>query len=352
MTLAAVAYAHVMSDLVARVHALPDDVLFPAAMDVDRTGVVPDSHWQCLADEGLYGLAAPPERGGPEGVGFPELLEVLETMAGGCLATTFTWIQHHGVVRTLSDTANETLRDELLADAVAGRVRAGVAFAGVVPDPPRMRATRVEDGWMLTGDGPFVSGWGIIHVLQISAGDVETGDVIAGIAVAKEQPGITSVERLTLVAADATNTVSLRLDDFFLPDDRVVSRVPRADFLANQILGARFNGTVPLGVVRRCVRLLDSAGRGEAAARLQAECDAVRGRLDAGLADLPLMVAARADAAQLAVRAASTLVAAGGGDSLVSSNHAQLLAREAIFTLVAASRAELKRELLDRYSRS
>ena len=58
-------------------------------------------------------------------------------MAGGCLATTFTWVQHHGVVRALSETENVPLRDELLPDAVAGRVRAGVAFAGVVPDPPR-----------------------------------------------------------------------------------------------------------------------------------------------------------------------------------------------------------------------
>ena len=196
-----------MSDLLARMHALADDVLFPAAIEVDRTGVVPESHWRLLAHEGLYGLAAPPEHGGPDGLGFPEIIEGLETMAGGCLATTFTWVQHHGVVRALSETENVTLRDELLPDAVAGRLRAGVAFAGVVPDPPRMRATRVADGWMLTGDGPFVSGWGIIDVLQISAGDVETGDVVAGIVVAKEQPGITKVERLSLVAADATNTV-------------------------------------------------------------------------------------------------------------------------------------------------
>ncbi len=339
-----------MSDLLARVHALADDVLFPAAIEVDRTGVVPESHWRLLAHEGLYGLAAPPERGGPDGLGFPEILEVLETMAGGCLSTTFTWVQHHGVVRALSDTPNAALRDELLADAVSGRLRAGVAFAGVVPDPPRMQATRATDGWMLTGDGPFVSGWGIIDVLQVSAGDVETGDVVAGIVVAKEQPGITGVERLSLVAADATNTVSLRLDDLFVPDDRVVSRVSRADFLANQILGARFNGTLPLGLVRRCARLLEEGGKHEEGAKLRRECNEVRGRLDAGLADPAAMVQARADGSQLALHAAAALVTSGGGDSLVCTHHAQRLAREAMFTLVAASRAELKRELVDRFS--
>jgi hypothetical protein len=86
------------------------------------------------------------------------------------------------------------------------------------------------------------------------------------------------------------------------------------------------------------------------ASRLRAECDTVRGRLDAGLADPAAMVSARADGAQLAMRAASALVAAGGGPSLLGTHHAQRLAREAIFTLVAASRPELKRELLERFS--
>ena len=62
------------------------------------------------------------------------------------------------------------------------------------------------------------------------------------------------------------------------------------------------------------------------------------------------MVQARADGSQLALHAAAALVTAGGGDSLVCTHHAQRLAREAMFTLVAASRAELNRELVDRFS--
>jgi alkylation response protein AidB-like acyl-CoA dehydrogenase len=298
-----------MSDVLERVRVVADEVLFPAALEVDRSGVIPASHWDRLAAEGMYGLAAPPDLGGP-GLQLPEIIEGL----------------------------------------TSGRIRSGVAFAGVIPDPPRMRAARTADGWRLSGDAPFVSGWGIVQRLQVSAGDVETGDVLAVVVEAREQPGITSIERQSLVAADATNTVSLRLDDLVVTDDRVVSRAPRAEFLANQIFAARINGTLPIGLVTRCCRLLEEAGQGEAADRIRTERDIVRDRLDAGLADVRAMVAARADGAQLALRAAAALVTAGGGPSLVETSHAQRLAREAVFTLVAASRAELKRELLVRFS--
>jgi hypothetical protein len=73
-----------------------------------------------------------------------------------------------------------------------------------------------------------------------------------------------------------------------------------------------------------------------------ASCDRVRDELDAGLADPPALLAARARGSQLAVKAAAALVAAGGGTSLARSSHHQRLLREAGFTLVAASRPELK----------
>lgn len=336
-----------MDDVIARVRALADEVLFPAALEVDRVGVVPDSHWAALADAGLYGVAAPPDLGGP-GLDFPAIVEVLELMAGGCLATTFTWIQHHGVVMGLSGSPNTTLRERLLDDLAIGRLRGGVAFAGVIPEPPRMTATRADGGWLLTGDGPFVSGWGIVDVLQISAGDVDSGDVIGAVIPADDaRAGFTSVTPLPLMAADATRTVSLRLDDLFVSDDEVASRVPRADFLANQVFGSRLNGSLPLGLARRCASMLAQAGQPEVAARILAEVDAVRGRLDAGLVDPDVLVAARAEGSQLALRAAGAALTADGGPGLLRTHHAQRLLREAGFTLVAASRPQLKAAIIE-----
>lgn len=336
-----------MDDFIDRVRVLADEVLFPAAPEVDLAGTVPESHWAALADAGMYGLAAPPAVGGP-GLDFATIVEVLEVMAGACFATTFTWIQHHSVVMSLAGTSNTDLRDRLLADLAAGRVRAGVAFAGVIPDPPRVTARRVDGGWCVTGDAPFVSGWGVIDVLQVSAGDVVTGDVIAAVIPADDaRDGFTKVTPMSLMAADATRTVSLRLDDLFVSDDEVATRVPRADFLANQAFGARLNGSLPIGIARRCARLLDDAARPGAAASILADVGAVRVQLDAGLADPDALVRARAEASQLALRAAGAVLTASGGNGLLRAHHAQRLLREAGFTLVAASRPQIKAAIVE-----
>ena len=336
-------------NLVERAHEIADTVLFPAALAVDRTGHVPDSHWETLADAGLYGIAAPTAAGGP-GLGLPEIIEILETMAGGCLATAFTWVQHHGMLASLIATGNHALHDEVVPDAIAGRVRGGVAYAGAVPVPPRMCAQQVPGGWRLSGHAPFVSGWGIIDVIQISAGDIESGDIVAGLVSAEVQPGITTVIAQPLFVADASQTVALEIDDLLIPDDRIVSRVRRADFMANQNFGSRLNATLPIGLVVRCARLLDDAGETAAATALRTEADAIRVRLDAGLGDASTLLRARADGCELAVRASGAVVAARGGPALLRSDPAQLLARSALFTLVAASRPELKRSLVNHMS--
>lgn len=340
-----------MTPLVDAARTIADSVLFPAALDVDRTGTIPDSHWQALADAGLYGIAAPAALGGP-GLQLPDLIAILENVAGGCLATAFTWVQHHGALASLSASTNTALRDELVPGLIAGRIRAGVAFAGAVPIPPRMNAQRIPDGWRLSGHAPFVSGWGIIDVLQVSAVDADTGDIIAGIVPAGGTPGITDVTAQPLFVADATRTVSLDVDGLVIADERIVSRVTRAEFMANQNFGSRLNGTLPIGVTLRCAQQLDAAGRTDAAAAITADADAVRGRLDSGLAESTMLLQARAEGAALAVRAASAVVANAGGAALLRSSPAQLLARNATFTLVAASRPELKKSLVEQFSRS
>lgn len=332
-----------MGDLVERARAIADDVLFPAAAEVDAQGEVPRAHFDLLAAEGFYGLAAPAELGGA-GAEFPELIAVLEAFAGGCLSTMFTWIQHHGLVVGLLATPNLALREQYLASLISGDVRAGVAFAGVIPATPRMRASRVDGGYVFSGEAPFVSGWGGIDVLQLSGRDGET--VVSAVIDPVAGPHL-AVRKLELVAAQGTATVALTLDGYFVPEERVFSEVAHADFVAGNTFASRLNGCAPLGVAERAARLIEQAGKPDVAASLRAEQAEIRTALDAGLADPATLPQARAAGAELAFRSAGALVATVGSRAVLAGQHAQRLVREATFLLVAASRPELRNALLD-----
>lgn len=340
-----------MAGMLERAGAIADDVLFPAALDVDAEGVIPRSHFDLLAEEGFYGLAARPEHSGIE-IDFPSFVSILETLCGGCLTTTFTWIQHHSVVRGLTGTRNVDLQEKYLGAAIRGEMRGGVAFAGAIPQPPRLWATATEGGWLLNGEAPLVSGWGIIDVLLIAARDTAggpQGTIVSGLVEAAAGGGITAKE-LWLIAAQGSNTVRLRFEDYFLPAEKVLAEVSHTDFLTNQHISARLNGCLAMGIAGRCIRMIGEAGQPEAAARLHTAQNAIRDRLDAGLADPPALPAARAAASELAYRAAGALVTAVGSSGILQRQHAQRLVREATFTLVAAGRPEVKNALLHLFS--
>ncbi len=377
-----------MTSLLDRAAALADDVLQPAAAEVDASGVIPPSHFAALAGAGLYGLAL------AEPAALPAVTEVL---AGGCLATTFTWMQHHGPVRTLA-----ALGDPRLAEATSGGLRCGVALAGAVPDPPLLWATREDGGWRLDGHAPLVTGWGLIDLVQVAVRDVATADapdeeagIVTALLDARAAPGLTA-RPLALLAADASRTVALRFDGVHLPDELVSGLTTRSAFLAGMTASARVNGALALGVAGRCVRLIAETGRADAVVeRLRTELDAARAELDAALAaavaeqapdpaggmacsppagappastppvgsppagsppaGAPLdaaarMATARAAASALAHRAAGALVVATGSRAVLDGHPAGRLVREAAFTLVAAGRAEIRADLLTRFA--
>lgn len=327
---------------VERAQQLADEVLFPSASTVDAEGLIPRSHFDLLAAEGFYGLAAPVEHGGPD-ITFAERARVFEALASGCLTTAFTWAQHHGVVRGLATTDRPELRERHLADAVGGTLRGGISFAGALPQPPLLHATPADDGYRLDGEAPFVTGWGLVDVLRLSTRHGE--QVVDGLVDAVPAAGI-RIEPLTLVAAQASCTVRLVFDGFHLPAERVLGTFPRREVLAAQAGSVRLNGAMPLGLTGRCTRLMAEAGRPEAAARLEAERDAARERLDTAFAAGSDLHPPRAEAAELALRAAGSAVTAAGSSSLLAGAHGQRLVREATFTLVAASRPPIKDGIL------
>ncbi|HJP74954.1 MAG TPA: acyl-CoA dehydrogenase family protein [Pseudonocardiaceae bacterium] len=308
---------------------LADTVLFPAANTVDTTGRIPPEHLDLLAESGFYAMSSP----GAD-IDFATACAITETFAAGCLSTAFVWLQHQGVVRRV---AGSPLADELLGDLELGKQRGGIALGGTLPGPPRLRATAVPGGYELSGESPWVTGWGMIDLLLVMARD-EHDNLISAIITARESDALRVSSPLRMVAATASSTVTAHFSDLFVPNEAVVAQSPYAEWAERDAAGLRFNGSLALGVTNRCTRLLGPTP-------LDAELTQCRTRLDtAGPGDLP---AARAAADEMAVRASSALVVHTGSRSILLDQHPQRLAREALFLLVFASRKGIRDALLN-----
>ena len=331
-------------DVLAAARGLADDLLFPDAMRVDGLDVLPLAHLDALAALGLYGAPVPAAAGGL-GLDLEAYCAVVEELASGCLATTFVWLQHRGVVMTLAaDGTPAALRDRWLGPACRGEVRGGIALGGLMPGPPRLRARPDGGGWRLDGDAPWVTGWGLTDLLLVVARGPDDS-VVSLILSAAAQPGLT-VTRERLAAVNASVTVRLGFDAVFVPGERRAGQEPFDPAESLRPDRMRVNGSLALGLARRCARLL---GPGP----LDGELAACRERLDDAItADPDAMAEARAAASELAVRAAAALAVRDGSRSVAVDQQVQRLAREAMFLLVFGSRPGIRSGLLRRFGAS
>jgi alkylation response protein AidB-like acyl-CoA dehydrogenase len=311
-----------------RAQEIADDVLFPAALAVDAADRVPPSHFDLLAAEGFYGAPL------ADDVDLAGLGAVVEALASGDLATAFVWIQH----LTPLMAAVGTHRADLAAAFAAGERRGGIALAGLRSPHHPMGVRATEAGFVLTGAVPWVTGWDMIDTIYVAARDPD--DVIHYLFVdAVRSESLTASEPLELVAVQASRTVNLTFDDHFVRSDRLARTQPFAEWAAEDSGGSTLNGFLSLGVAGRCCRLIGPS-------RLDDELVAARSALLA--ADPAATPAARAQASELAIRAASALAVSTGSRAVLRDQHAQRLIREAAFLLVFGSRPPIKQSLLAR----
>jgi alkylation response protein AidB-like acyl-CoA dehydrogenase len=321
----------------ARAEDIAERVLFPAAMAVDRADRVPAEHLDLLAREGFYGVAAPAEQGGLGRDDMSFAGHLVETLASGCLATTFVWIQHHGPVLASAHSAQEGIAERWLGPLARGERRGGIALAGLRPGRPLMRVRATDGGYLLDGVTPWVTGWDLIDTLHVAARD--GSDVIHYLLVDAVSSPSMRPELLDLVAANASRTVNLTFTGHFVAADRLTSIQPYAEWQLSDAAGSALNGFLALGVANRCCRLLGPS-------TLDDELTACRAALLA--ADAETTPAARATASELAMRAAAALAVHTGSRSVLRGDHPERLLREAGFLLVFGTRPSIRDALLSR----
>lgn len=324
----------IADDPVGAAQRLADEVLFPGALETDAADTVPRERLDALADAGFYGLAGPAWAGGRD-ANLDTICGVTEAFASGCLTTAFVWAQHVTTAFVAGACSSPTVRG-MVPSLCDGRLRSGLALAGSLPGPRQLHAERVEGGWRLRGPVPWVSGWGRVDLLHTAA-VADDGGVVWSLVDAREDADL-AVRRLRLAAVDATATVDLEFDGRFVPMGRVTVMVsPAADTSAPAPATLRKHAALGLGVAARCCDLLGPTP-------FEDELASCRRRVAAaGEHDMP---AARAAVSDLAVRAAVALMSTVGSSSLRHDQHAQRLAREALFVAVFAVRGPVRHAFL------
>ena len=102
--------------------------------------------------------------------------------------------------------------------------------------------------------------------------------------------------------------------------------------------GLRVNGSLALGITRRCCELLGPSSLDDELRQCRDDLDAFETK------DISI---SRARAAELAVRAAHVLAVSRGSQSAISGDIAERTTREAALLLVFGSRPAIKESLLD-----
>jgi alkylation response protein AidB-like acyl-CoA dehydrogenase len=277
----------------------------------------------------------------------PVVREVYETLAGACGVTFFVWVQHHAPVRMLAASANESLRERYLDDLCAGRVMGGVAFAYLRrPGSPAVVASPVAGGYRIAGEAPWVTSWGLARIYAVAA---RLGEEVLFFLVDSDAPALRASPPLRFAAMNASSTVRLAFDGLFVPQDDVLSVVSFAAWQAEDRMATAKPNPAAFGIAATCIRLIGDTP-------LAAELGDCRTRsyalADATAPDLAAMVEARAESLDLAVRAATSLVAATGGAAMGLDHPAQRLLREAAFFTIQAQTPALREATLAQLRRS
>lgn len=345
-------------DLANRVDRLVDETLFATAEQTDRADRLPVGHFRALAELGLNGMVVPRADGGL-GLSPPQVRAVLRRLGSGCGSTAFAFAQHHGTTASVVSTANTELREAWLGRLTTTDL-AGIAYAHVRRSgPPVLRARPTDRAaephrttWLLDGQAPWVTSWGLAEVLGVAA-RTDDGRLLWALVPAREGDGLRMAKRFDLAVLGSSMTVALDFDRYRVQPTHLLDVVELDPWAAHdRQLAARPN-PLCLGIGDRAIRLLGEA-EPEAArlipawTRLADQAEAQSRAVDQGRADLGRVAMARAETVLATQRLTAALLAAIGGKAMERDHPAQRLHREAGFYVVQALNDVGRQAILDR----
>ena len=324
--------------------------LKPQAQALDTQ---PDALRKALDDlggEGLLGVRVPEAHGGSEWAA-GDVLTWQQVCARSSGVLAFLQAQHHSACAVLVASQNPVLQAHWLPRLASGERTSGIAFSHLRRPEPSLRAERVEGGWRLNGQAPWVTGHRLFTHCTTAATLSERGGTLFVLHPLADQPGLTIGPVLELAAFTAANTVTLTFDAYFVPDEQCVASAPSDWITTKDRQSVAAQGMLALGCAWAAV---DALGEQQAASRLARQLRDLETELLGlvGRSDLYAeALATRGRVIQAMGRCAHAAVTAAAGSANLAGHPAQRIWREALVFTVLSQTSDVRAATLAALSR-
>jgi alkylation response protein AidB-like acyl-CoA dehydrogenase len=267
-------------------------------------------------------------------------------LGAACLTTAFIITQRSGACQRIAGSDNEAAKARLLAALTSGETFATVGISHLTTSrrhlaQPVLRAREVEEGFVLDGYSPWVTGADHASTVVIGAAMADGQQIL--VALPTDLPGVRVPPPPRLVGISASHTGEVRLDGVRVGREWLLAGP--AENVMRMGIGAGTGGlqtsTLAIALASAAIDYLDgeSIARrdlAKPAAELRREHDALEATLLAlaGGEQVCSNDELRAQANSLVLRATQAALAAAKGSGYVVGHPAGRWCREALFFLV------------------
>ena len=343
--------------------------LAPQVVDIDQKGVYPGDFLKQLGALGGLGSLTPVTHGGTAR-GLGHAIQVIEEASKECVSTGFLLWAEYALQWYVVNSSNQTLAAEMLPRMARGEVLGGTAQSNSMKscvgiEEARLKAKRVEGGYLINGVLPWVSNIGLEHYFHMGATLPDTPGLVIGL-VHGSTPGLTLTQNAHFIGMEGTNTFACQFRDVFLADSRVVCHTGEFNAFRDRTKSAfiLLQMGMGLGLIDACVAMMKRADKthGHVNRFLDVQADTLEAELDAARAATYALAEAierdgsaphvketlqlRLAGSELSLKAANAAMLHLGAKGYLSNNAAQRRLREAYFiAIVTPAIKHLRKEL-------
>ena len=283
-----------------------------------------------------------------------QITEGYLALSKACLKTTFIITQRTAATRRIESSNNDILKCSLLPDFAVGKRSTTLGISHLTTShqhtQPAMQASRVDNGFLLNGFSPWVTGGAYADTILMGAA-LEDNRQILFIARPDQIESLTSdkpasiepVPHQKLMGMTGSHTGAVRVSNLFVPDSDIVNG-PVENVIkvaSGAMTGGLQTSTLAIGLASAAVQFLNDEAKRRAdlvstAEEFTIQLESARAELLA-LSDGQAVVThqqLRQTANSLVLRATQAALVAAKGAGYVAGHRVERWCREAMFFLV------------------